>query len=145
MADYSFGILFIHPIMNVADLPHVVIGACMTVHRVLGPGLFREAYEECLAVELRQLELEVEKKRKLEFDYRGTFVRTDTILDLIVGGRLLLMVRSQESISKLDEQHLASLLRLSGLRSGLLVNFHESKLRKGIYQITLKRRTEGDG
>jgi hypothetical protein len=31
--------------MNAADLPHLVIGACMNVHRALGPGLTADAYE----------------------------------------------------------------------------------------------------
>ena len=45
--------------MNAADLPHLVIGACMNVHRALGPGLTQDAYEECLAVELRELEFDI--------------------------------------------------------------------------------------
>ncbi len=58
-------------LMTSVDLPHLVVGACMQVHEALGPGLVREIYEECLAVELRGLELSFERGKPLSFDYRG--------------------------------------------------------------------------
>lgn len=126
--------------MNDADLPHLVIGACMNVHRVLGPGLTRDAYEECLAIELRELEFDLERQVPLAFDYRGKRVKTATRLDLVVNGALLVQVRAQEAVTKLEEQQFESLFKLSKLRTGLLVNFNVLTLRKGIRQIMRKRR-----
>lgn len=128
--------------MNDIDLPHLVIGACMNVHRVLGPGLTRDAYVECLAIELREMEFDFKRNVPLEFDYLGKRVKTATRLDFVVGGSLLLQVRSQESITKLEEQQLESTLKLSLLRTGLLVNFNVGILRKGIHQVTIKRREQ---
>ncbi|MFN0074850.1 MAG: GxxExxY protein [Prosthecobacter sp.] len=126
--------------MNDADFPHLVIGACMNVHRALGPGLTKDAYDECLALELRELEFDFKRSVPLEFDYRGKRIKTATRLDFVVGGSLLLQVRSQDTISKIDEQQLESQLKLSRLHTGLLVNFNVATLRKGIHQITMKRR-----
>jgi GxxExxY protein len=126
--------------VNDADLPHLVIGACMNVHRVLGPGLTRDAYEECLAIELRELEFDLERQVPLAFDYRGKRVKTATRLDLVVNGALLVQVRAQEAVTKLEEQQFESLFKLSKLRTGLLVNFNVLTLRKGIRQIMRKRR-----
>ncbi|HBJ84746.1 MAG TPA: GxxExxY protein [Verrucomicrobiales bacterium] len=126
--------------MNDADLPHLVIGACMNVHRALGPGLTRDAYEECLAIELRELEFDLERQVPLAFDYRGKRVKTAARLDLVVNGVLLLQVRAQEALTKLEEQQFESLFKLSKLRTGLLVNFNVLTLRKGIRQIMRKRR-----
>jgi hypothetical protein len=39
----------------------------------------------------------------------------------------------------LDKQKMETYLRLSGLRSGLLVNFNVPVLRKGVQRITMKR------
>ena len=128
--------------MNDADLPHLVIGACMNVHRALGPGLTRDAYEECLALELRELEFDLARQVPLEFDYRGKRVKTATRLDLVVNGALLLQVRAQEAVTKLEEQQFESVFKLSKLRFGLLVNFNVLTLRKGIRQIMRKRREE---
>ena len=78
----------------------------------------------------------------LEFDYRGKRVKTATRLDLVVNGALLLQVRAQEAVTKLEEQQFESVFKLSKLRFGLLVNFNVLTLRKGIRQIMRKRREE---
>lgn len=124
------------------DLPHLVVGACMTVHRTLGAGLMREAYEECLALELRGLEMGIERGRALGFDYRGHRINSAARLDLIVDDALLVQVLSSEKVTDLDRQKMETLLRLSGLKAGLLVNFNVSVLRKGIERFTVKRREE---
>ena len=128
--------------MNAADLPHLVIGACMNVHRTLGPGLTQDAYEECLAIELRELEFDFKRHVPLEFDYHGRTVQTATRLDFVIGGGLLLLVRAQDEITPLQQQELESKVRLGRFKTGLIVNFNVGTLRKGIHQITVKRRAE---
>lgn len=131
--------------MNDADLPHLVIGACLNVHRALGPGLGREAYDECLAIELRELEFDFRRHVPLEFEYRGRRIQTATRLDYVIGGTLLLQVRSQDEVGERDEAELEAQVRLGHLRTGLLVNFNVAKLRKGIHQVILKRREVVEG
>ncbi len=126
--------------MNAADLPHLVIGACMNVHRALGPGLTRDAYEECLAIELRELEFDFKRNLPLEFTYHGRNIQTAMRLDFVIGESLLLLVRSQEEITKLEQQELESKVKLGRFQGGLMVNFNVATLRKGIHQITVKRR-----
>ena len=41
-----------------------VIGAAMRVHTALGPGLLESAYEACLAYELEQQGMRVERQRR---------------------------------------------------------------------------------
>jgi GxxExxY protein len=127
--------------MILEDLPHLVVGACMTVHQVLGPGLLREAYEECLAVELRGLELKVERGQGLSFDYRGHSITGAARLDLVVDDVLLVQVLVCEQVPDMERQKMESLLRLGGLKSGLLVNFQVPIMRKGIERFTVKRRS----
>jgi GxxExxY protein len=126
--------------MNEADLPHLVIGACMNVHGQLGPGLAREAYEECVAIELRELELDFRRGEALSFYSRGKTGEGATRLDFIVQDKLLLLVRAQEQITALDKLQFESHLRLSGLRMGVMVNFNVTVLRSGIHRATLKRK-----
>lgn len=131
--------------MNAADLPHLVIGACMNVHRAIGPGLPQDAYEECLAIELRELEFDFKRHVPLEFTYHGRSVQTSARLDFVVGGSLLLLVRSVEEITPLQQQELESKVRLGRFMSGLIVNFNVATLRKGIHQIIVKRRESPAG
>ena len=129
--------------MTPADLPHLVIGACMNVHSALGPGLTREAYEQCVAIELRELEIPFERGKRLDFEYRGQSLSSAATLDFIVEGSLLLQIYAGEETSALDKQKMETYLRLSGIRSGLLVNFNVSVLRKGVQRITMKRLESG--
>lgn len=126
--------------LHSVDLPHLVVGACMTVHAALGPGLLREAYEECLAVELRGLELGFERGRPLVFDYRGQRINSAARLDLVVDRELLVQVLAVEEVSALERQKMETLLKLGGIKHGLLVNFHVPVMRKGIERFTMKRR-----
>lgn len=128
--------------MNAADLPHLVIGACMNVHRALGPGLTQDAYEECVAIELRELEFDFKRQVPLEFSYHGRRVQTQTRLDFVVGESLLLLVRAQGEITPTEQQELEAKVRLGRFQTGLIVNFNVGTLRKGIHQITVKRRAE---
>lgn len=122
------------------DLPHLVAGACMNVHRSLGPGLLREAYEECLVLELRSLELSVRRGEPLSFEYQGQTVRNAARLDLVIEDTLLVQVLSAEVVSGSERQKMETLLRLGGLKAGLLVNFNVPVMRKGIERFTVKRR-----
>ena len=67
-------------------------------------------------------------------------VKNAAKLDFIVQERLLLMIRAQEQVTALEKQQFESILRLSGLRGGLLVNFNVPVLRKGVHRVMLKRR-----
>ena len=124
------------------DLPHQVIAACLEVHRQLGPGWDREAYEECVMVELKQRELAFHRGERVRFQYRGQLVETRTRLDLVVADALLLQVAAQEEVTELDLARVESLLKLSGLKTALLVNFNVMVLRKGVHQVRLRRRSE---
>jgi GxxExxY protein len=125
------------------DLPHRVLAACLSVHEFLGPGLLREVYEDCLALELRELELPCVRGGALEFCYRGKQIKGAARLDLVVEETLLVQVLAQEEVRPLDLARVEALLKLSGLRSGLLVNFNVVALRKGVHRVTLKRRSDG--
>lgn len=122
------------------DLPHRVLAAALEVHKHLGPGLTREAYEECLCIELRELEVLFVRGEKLRFLYRGKQVEDAARLDVLVEGVLLVQVVASEDVKPSDLVGLETLLRLGGYREGMLVNFNVTILRKGVHRVTLKRR-----
>ena len=123
------------------DLPHRALAACLEVHRHLGPGLNQEAYEECLAIELRQLEMPCERGKALRFVYRGQTVDNAARLDFVVEEELLVQVLAVDEVLPSDLARTESLLRLANLRTGLLVNFNVPVLRKGVHRVNLKRRS----
>jgi GxxExxY protein len=68
------------------DGSDVVIGACIEVHRHLGPGLLESAYERCLAHELELHGLPVECQRPVPLRYKGVSLDCGYRLDLVVDG-----------------------------------------------------------
>lgn len=130
--------------MDAQDLPHLVIRACMQVHATVGIGLTRDAYEECLAVELRSMEIPHERGQPLHFNYRGQQILAAARLDFVVEKSILVRVLACDTIPDLDHRSMETWLKLSGLKTGLIVNFQVPVLRKGIHRISLKRRESSE-
>src|SRR3954466_3785735 len=103
-----------------------IIGACIEVHRHLGPGLLESAYEHCLAYELRSRRFRVQRQVALPLQYKGLGLDCGYRLDLVVEDVLVLEIKSVERLLPVHEAQVLTYLRLTGLQVGLLVNFHVS-------------------
>ena len=53
------------------ELTERVIGACIEIHRALGPGLLESAYEECLSYELSIAGISFERQKPLPVHYKN--------------------------------------------------------------------------
>ncbi len=113
-------------------LTEAIIGAAIAVHRELGPGLLESAYEACLAFELADHGLFVEKQKELPVRYRGVQVDCGYRLDLLVEGKVIVELKAVEKLLPIHEAQLLSYLKLSGCKVGLLLNFNVRMLREGL-------------
>ncbi len=104
----------------------------MKVHTILGPGLLESAYQACLAHELSARGLSVATQVGLPVIYEGQKLEVGYRIDVVVEGRVVIEVKSVESIHPLHEAQLLSYMRLSGMNVGLLINFNVLHLRDGI-------------
>lgn len=106
-----------------SDLCTAVIGGALELHRQLGPGLLAVVYEVILARQLRQLGLSVERQLPVPVTYEGLRWEEGFRADLLVGGRLVIEVVSEPSLTADHERRLATYLRVMSLPVGLLLNF----------------------
>jgi GxxExxY protein len=118
-------------------LTEKVIGAAIEVHRHLGPGLLESAYEECLCWELGQAGLAFARQVRLPVVYKGIRLDLGYQMDLVVEGSLVVELKTVEKLGPIHEAQLLTYLRLSGLRKGLILNFHTAHLRDGILRRVL--------
>jgi len=118
--------------MQFDALSNLVIGCALEVHRQLGPGLLESAYEAALAYELEQQGISHERQVELPVLYKGSHLNCKYRLDMVVEGELLLELKSVDGIEPIHEAQLLTYLKLSGLRTGLIINFNETLLKKGI-------------
>ncbi len=71
----------------------------------------------------------------LAVDYKGERFDSAYRLDLLVDGKVIVELKAVESIQSVHEAQLLSYLRLTGLRLGLLINFHVPVLKAGIRRV----------
>ena len=124
------------------DCSGVVIGACIEVHRHLGPGLLESSYEHCLAHELALRGVPFERQRPVPLEYKGTKLEYGYRLDLVVDATLVVEIKCVDRLLPIHHAQLLTYLRLTELPTGLLVNFREAVLKDGLRRLTLGRRAE---
>jgi GxxExxY protein len=109
-----------------------VIGCAIEVHRTLGPGLIESVYEACLCHELTQAGLTFVRQQKLPIVYKQHRLDCDLTMDVVVEQSLVLEIKSVRLLHPVHEAQLLTYLKLSGIRSGLLLNFNEVRLVDGV-------------
>jgi GxxExxY protein len=117
------------------QLSSAIIGAAIEVHRSLGPGLLEAAYEACLAYELLERGLSLERQKTLAVLYKGIEVDCGFRLDLRVNGLVIVEVKAIEGFAPIHEAQVITYLKLTGCKLGLLLNFNEIRLRDGIKRV----------
>ena len=117
------------------DPTREVIGAAIKIHRKLGPGLLETAYEACLAHELQQFGMRVERQKPVPLFYEGVKLDCGFRADMVVNGVLAIDLKCKEAVHPVDEAQLLSHMRLLDLPIGLLINFHVVLLKDGIKRL----------
>ena len=112
-----------------------IIGAAIEVHRSLGPGLLESAYEECLCRELAIRGLTFERQKPLAVSYKGVKLDCGYRLDVVVGGLVILELKTVDRFEPIHEAQLLTYLKLSDLKLGILINFNVPILKNGIKRI----------
>jgi len=120
------------------ELSEQVIGACIRVHRELGPGLLESAYERCLAQELVELHLRFDQQRAVPVRYKGLDLECGYRLDFVVEEALIIEIKALERLMPVHEAQLLTYLKLTRIRSGLLINFNAETLKQGLRRLTIK-------
>ena len=118
--------------MEINEITGSVIDAAMKVHTHLGPGLLESAYQTCLAFELEDRGIPFELEVPLDISYAGRQVYSAYRLDMVVKNRVIVELKAIEKTLPVHEAQLISYLKLSGLKVGLMNNFHEKHLKDGI-------------
>ena len=128
--------------MNLNSISANVIHAAISVHRELGPGLLEAVYQDCMLIELRNLGARVQGEVPLPVVYRGQKIRDEGFrVDLLVEDLVIVELKSVEVIQPVHKKQLLTYLRLANKELGLLINFGEVLLKKGIYRVINSAKT----
>jgi GxxExxY protein len=124
--------------MTENEISGKIIGCAIEVHKLHGPGLLESAYVECLYYELKKVGLFVEKQKPLPLIYKEVKLDAGYRLDLIVEHKVIVEVKSIESLNDIHTAQVLTYLKLSGCKLGLLMNFNVLHLVDGLKRLANK-------
>ena len=114
------------------DLTEQVIGLAIEVHRVTGPGLLESVYETCLCHELEQAGIPFERQARIPVTYKNVQLNEGFRADILADRQLLLEIKAVATLAPAHDSQMLTYLRMSGLRIGLMFNFHAPLLKDGM-------------
>ena len=114
------------------DLTGIILKKAYEVHTALGPGLLESTYEECLCYELSRYGLQVERQKTLPIEYKGIKIDNGYRLDIVVENKVVIELKSVETLLPIHSAQLLTYLKLSNIKYGLLINFNVKSLKEGI-------------
>lgn len=123
--------------MKFDELSNKVIGLALEVHKQLGPGLLETTYKQCLAYELSAAGIMFLLEAELPVIYKGTRIPCGYRIDLLIENKLILELKSVDSLQRVHEAQILTYMKLSNIGIGLLINFNEKYLKHGIKRFVL--------
>ena len=124
--------------MHENEIAKIVVDTCFKIHVTLGPGLFESVYEEILYYELTKLGLKVERQKGIPVKWDNLTMDAGFRADLIVENKVIIELKSIESIAPVHQKQVQTYLKLTGLKLGLLINFNVNLIKDGIQRIVNK-------
>jgi GxxExxY protein len=124
------------PDMALNSITNAIIGACIEVHRVLGPGYLESVYENALAVEFRLRGIRFSRQHPLALVYKGEAVG-EACLDFLIEGTVILELKTVEAFAPIHTAQVISYLKATKHKLALLINFNVRVLKDGIKRVSL--------
>lgn len=106
-----------------------IIGACLNVHKALGPGFLESVYQEALEKELKRLQIPYIRHKKLQIVFNGEFLNKFFVADLVCYDVIIVELKAASFLTKIDSDQTINYLKSTNLCIGLLVNFGERSLK----------------
>jgi len=108
--------------MEYEKLTHKIIGCAYKVFNQLGFGFLESVYKKAMLIELTKNNLNVESEKPLKVYYDNQIV-ADFYIDLYVEDKVVVELKSVETLVKQHEVQLVNYLQGLQKDIGLLINF----------------------
>lgn len=95
----------------------------MNVQNGLGRGHSEVVYKDALVVELNREEIQFEREKRYEIEYKGVTLAHPYYADFVVWDVIILEAKAVDKLIRSHVKQVLSYLAASKLRVGLLVNF----------------------
>ena len=99
--------------MEINQLTERIIGCAIEVHKQLGPGLLELAYEECLAHELQNAGLKIERQKPVPVVYKNIKLEFGYRIDILVENSVIIELKTAEEFNPVFEAQVLTYLKFS--------------------------------
>lgn len=120
--------------MTENELATIAVNICYKIHTALGPGLLESVYEAAFAKELEKQNISYLRQPEIPVFYDGDELGIGFRADIIMGGKLLIELKSVEHLEKVHHKIVLTYLKLTEIKLGLLVNFNVPLIKEGIHR-----------
>ena len=106
------------------DLTYKINGACIEVHKYLGPGLLESVYCEALKEEFALRNINFKSEFRIDVIFKEKVLNCDFRCDFLIEEIIVLEIKS---VKRIEDIHKAQLLNYMGLLKapkGILINFN---------------------
>jgi len=121
--------------MTENQIATIIVDSSFKIHQSLGPGLLETVYEAALAYELTKRGLLVAVQRGIPATYEDVRLDCGFRADIIVENKVIVEIKSIETLAPVHSKILLTYLRLADLRLGLLINFNVALIKEGIRRV----------
>jgi GxxExxY protein len=118
-------------------LTESILKYAFKIHTALGPGLLESSYKECMYYELNNNGIYTEKEKALPLFYEEIKMDIGYRIDLMIESTVVVEIKCVECFAPIHTAQVLTYLKLSGCKTGLLINFKTSSLKNGIKRISL--------
>jgi GxxExxY protein len=117
--------------MTENEIGTIVVDCALRIHKALGPGLLEVVYEAILARQLEKAGLVIQRQVVVPINFEGVSYDEGFRADIIVGGKVILELKSTETVHPVHKKQLLTYLKLTGLKLGYLLNFGDELMKNG--------------
>ncbi len=121
--------------MTENEIAAIIVDAALKIHKALGPGLLESVYQATLSFELQKRGLSIKQQVPLPVYYEEVKLELGFRVDLIADDKVVIEIKSVESLNPVHRKQLETYLRLMNLRLGLLMNFNVELIKHGIQRV----------
>jgi GxxExxY protein len=118
--------------MELNEVTQKIIGCAIEVHKKLGPGLLKSAYEECLAYELVNNGLAIKRQHQTPIVYKEIKLEYGYRIDILVENSVVVELKVVDEFSPVHQAQILTYMKLSNKSLGLMINLNVTILRNGI-------------
>jgi GxxExxY protein len=105
-----------------------IIGACLEVHKELGPGFLEAVYAEALMAEFEERDIQYEVNKELSIHYKGKLLYKKYIADFLCFDKVIIELKAVEALAPEHISQVLNYLKATNMRLGILINFGQSSL-----------------